>query len=198
MVALAAMMLPAPMARVRLRTARSTDLRSRTRVRLRKVIGRTRKLWGRQRARQRSARYRDDRDAGARSSLARLEVAGAQDVRPSDARSRLRLTAVTLVRAGRAIYAPRQPRASAGARSGGLSIAPGIEYLHQAASWPARARAMTGTYIGELQRLLTENASYDPWLDMEMWLGAPAWRFEAIIPLKGPCCQTPSRTVCRP
>jgi hypothetical protein len=44
MVALAAMMLPAPMARVRLRTARSSDLRSRTRVRLRKVIGRTRKL----------------------------------------------------------------------------------------------------------------------------------------------------------
>jgi hypothetical protein len=57
-------------------TAHSSDLRSRTRVRLRKVIDRTRKLWGRQRARQRSARYRADRDAGARMSAARLEVAG--------------------------------------------------------------------------------------------------------------------------
>jgi hypothetical protein len=66
-------------------------------------------------------------------------------------------------------------------------MAPAIEYLHQAASWPARARTTTGTYKGELQRLLTGNAIYDPWVHMEnaggLW--APAWRFEAILPLKG-------------
>jgi hypothetical protein len=46
-------------------------------------------------------------------------------------------------------------------------MAQATECLHQVASWAATTHATTGTYIVELQRLLAENASCDPWLHMD-------------------------------